>query len=436
MSSFGNRRKARKIGGDDESWGNDNEGTVALCLQQRLSNLNFTSAKRLIGLFIDGESVVKRPALSSKAKQKSKLRLSFNPADASLSGDEYNSGDTGVVTPKKLGLGRKALEKGVFARSASSTLPINSGSTGDRPSYSQDYLNELRSSVPSTPKDLKPSGQVSEDEYAGPAAIDVAAKFGEVVLANSRSAIPTEAEIREKKERRARLAKEQDFISLEDDTLDESEEERFGYRRHGGSGEISLRPKKEKPETRLVRDDEDFAEGFDEFVDDGRISLGRKAEREARRRQKAEMQELINEAEVSEDGGDSEAERQKAYEVAQTRAGLEGTRQRQQGESITRPKTPPRITPLPRLGTVIEKLRDSLARKEYEQARLTKKLAELKLEQSEIADREVEIQAALKAAGEKYETLKAGVSAGSESGKQEERGLESLGDPISSASHL
>jgi len=52
--------------------------------------------------------------------------------------------------------------------------------------------------------------------------------------------------------------------------------------------EISLRPKelKEKyAETRLVPDDEDIAEGFEEYVEDGRISLD--VRRNARRRRKS-----------------------------------------------------------------------------------------------------------------------------------------------------
>lgn len=315
-----------------------------------------------------------------------------------------DAGDTSeVFTPKKSNLSRKAIEKNALRKSlaasiSSEHLPIRSSQTDDRPSYSKDYLEELRISTPSTPKDL---ASLSPDEDDTSKALDIAAKFGTEVVRREEGLIPTEAEIREKKVRRARLAKEQEFISLDDGD---------------GSNEISLLPRKQKAETRLVREDEDLGEGFDEFVEDGRISLGKKAEREQKRRHRAEMQDMINEAEGTsdEDSDDSEAERKGAYEAAQTRAGMDGLHKGDHQQRPTRPRTPPRITPLPNLASCLERLQAALSAVEYNKMQNVKKMEDLQHQKAQIAAREVEIQQLLKDAGATYEKLRAeaGLGAG------------------------
>ncbi|KAJ9263662.1 hypothetical protein DTO212C5_7447 [Paecilomyces variotii] len=387
MSSlFKNRNKARRVGPVEE----DEENSTAQ----------------------DAEPVVKRPA---KSKQKSKLRLSFGPGETSMAEDEDQSE---VVTPKRPGLGRRALEKSALQRSwspsgSSDHLPIRVGQDQDRPVYNQDYLKELRDSTPSTPKQQS-SVQSDEELNQG---VDVAAKFGEVMEISRPTSIPSEAEIREKKARRARLAREQDFISL-----DKGIEEEEDY--------LSLDPKREKEETRLVRDDEDFAEGFDEYVEDGRISLGKKSEREQQRRKRAEMRDLIEEAEDTSDEDDSDAERKAAYEAAQRQAAMGHDR----ADHPERPKTPPKITSLPRLSDSLSRLRASLAAMEVSKSELINRMEELRKEKADIATREVEIQALIKEAGDNYERLRseAGLSPSAEGGLpgddlQNYRGLESLG---------
>lgn len=340
-----------------------------------------------------------------------------------------------VFTPKKSNLSRKAIEKNALRKSlaasiSSEHLPIRSGQIDDRPSYSKDYLEELRSSTPSTPKDL---ASLSADEDDTSKALDVAAKFGADIARREEGLIPTEAEIKEKKQRRARLAKEQDFISLDDGD---------------GSNEVSLLSRKTKAETRLVREDEDLGEGFDEFVEDGRISLGKKAEREQKRRHRTEMQDMIDEAEgtTDEDSDDSEAERKGAYEAAQTRAGMDGLHKEDNQQRPTRPRTPPRITPLPSLSSCLERLQAALSTVEYSKMQNVKKMEDLQHQKAQIAAREVEIQQLLKVAGATYEKLhsEAGFGAGLNepllvNGKFSDhvvvsRGLESFGDsPIQKA---
>lgn len=305
--------------------------------------------------------------------------------------EEDDSESSVVFTPKKSNLSRQAIEKNALRKtiiaSRSSEHPIRQND--DRPSYNADYLNELKSSTPSTPKDLKSRTDIEEDVLK---ALDLASKFGTDIAACDvgNSIIPTDAEINEKKERRARLAK-QKFIALSDE-----EEDNFLSRN-------------KHPDTRLVRDDEDFAEGFDEFVEDSRVALGRKAEREQKRKHEAEIRQLIQEAEGSSgESDDSEAERRAAYEAAQTRAGMDGLQKDSLKNSRERrQRTPPKITPLPSLKSCLERLQVSLKTVQSSRERRIRKMGELQKEKHDIGIREAEIQQLLKEAGEKYEKLRA-----------------------------
>ena len=330
-------------------------------------------------------------------------------------------GDSGpaVSTLKKSNLSRQAIEqnalrKSLTANTSSDNFPLRQ--SNDRPSYSAEHLNELKTSTPSTPKN---SGSHSAFEGQETKALDLAAKFGsDLLVQDSDSAIPTDAEIREKKERRARLAKEQDFISLDDEGggFAETEED-------DSNDERSLLPyaqqkSSKKEETRLVRDDEDLAEGFDEFVSDGRIALGKRAEKEQKRKQEAEIRNLIDEAEGggSEDSSEdeSEIERRAAYEAAQTKKGMEGLHKDEESVKPRRPRTPPKITPLPTLSGCVEKLKDQLAAKQYSLSIKERRLEEIRKEREDIKARQEEVQRLLKETGESYEKLKAEADADSE----------------------
>ena len=392
-------------------------------------------------------SPVIRPAIasrgSSKIKKRSSLRTSFGPGGTSMIEDDGDDSPA-VFTPKRSNLSRQAVEKNALrkhlaANINSDHIPLRQ--QADRPNYSLDQLNELRSSTPSTPKNLHRHS--TTDDEAG-TELDLASKFGsDLSVYDSNSAIPTNAEIREKKERRARLAKEQDFVSLDNDNDDCGPDEDGD---EDSDNERSLLPYAQskpsrKEETRLVRDDEDIAEGFDDFVSDGRIALGRKAEREQKRKHEAEMRAIINEAEggnSSDDtDDDSEKERLAAYEEAQTRKGLEGLKNADTGARPRRPRTPPRITPLPTLSGCLERLMGQLEAKQLQLRVKRKRMEEIQREKVVTGEREEEIQRLLREAGEKYERLRkeaeeqgAGIGNGQVVLKEgmAARGLENLGD--------
>ena len=418
-SSLGVRRQPRKVAREDDEDVDDarpglgaqeqgKKSTLSLLMQ--LSNM-CVRTYRLTASVEDTPTVI-RPSIasrgSSKTKKRPSARVSFGLGGTSMTEDDDNEGTT-VFTPKKSSLSRQAVEKNALRKSIANNLSsdyLSFRQTDDRPSYSADYLDELKTSTPSTPKDLRSQSDTNDENSKE---LDLVSKFGsDLAFQDSSSAIPTDAEIREKKERRARLAKEQDFISL--DNVDAQEQE-------DSDGERPLLPyARQKPpkeeETRLVRDDEDIAEGFDEFVSDGRIALGKKAEREQKKQQKAAMRDLINEAEGGNDSADSEeddseAERHAAYEAAQTRKGMDGLKRKdEQSTRPKRPRTPPRITPLPTLAGCLEKLKQRLAGMEYARMQKVRRLEEVRKEKEDIRVREEEIQQLLRETGERYEKLK------------------------------
>ena len=329
-----------------------------------------------------------------------------------------------------------------------------------RPSYSKEYLEELKASTPSTPKaaadgegDL--SGESSEEidkrdkneETTRP--LDIASKFGAAAVAlssvkqSSKFSIPTDAEIREKKERRARLAKEHeaDHIALDDDDEDDSNSDPDVRK------EITIRQREKYPETRLLPDDEDIAEGFDEFVSDGNITLGKRAEREAKEKRRMEMKAMINKAEsggkptvagaMVDFSGDSsvdesEEERNAAFEAAQTKSGTYSTfttaGRKRKGEMVDRSQVPPRITPIPDLSTVVQHLKDTLAEMQQGLDEKEQRLKKLKEDRKALDERGDWIQGQLKEAGERFEKMKAEAGLPATNGEGETSGGDQMNE--------
>ncbi|KAI0200892.1 nineteen complex-related protein 2-domain-containing protein [Astrocystis sublimbata] len=383
----------------------------------------------------DGAPVVVRPSAARPGgtklkKRQSSSKLSFGPSEVAGDGDDDAMvlGE-GAFTPKKSGLAASGISKGLSL----GRLPMRSMEDDDnRPRYSKEYLSELQSATPNTPQDLSKlhiTGAEDDDEMS----LDPSELEGAMIVdtdtpttsltsgAPATTSVLTEAEIREKKERRARLAKQkkgivgtEDFISLSDDNDDE---------RHTGDSYLAVLSRKggsSKSDTRLVAEDEDLGEGFDDFVEDGGLSLGRKAEREARKRHRAEMASLISAAEgTGSDGGsdagaasdDSEAERRAAFEAAQTRAGMDGLaeeREQQRKRLGAREgvvPVPPKITPLPDLSVLVEAFKARMRQKEADLVRMRAHTAQLKTEREGIVRREPEVQQMLNEAGERYRAL-------------------------------
>lgn len=371
----------------------------------------------------EGPAVV-RPAISRSGSLKNKKRpnkssrLSFGGDDGG--GDDADT--TEVFTPKKVPLGQRALENSAIKKGVSTRgLPLRSlGGEEDRPKYSKEYLDELQSSTPNTPQKGSTIPQDDDDlmdldasELEGALVVE----SSELEQAKPTTTILTDAEIKERKERRVRLAQEQDFLSLEDD------EDPFG--------------RKKKDDTRLIAEDEDLGEGFDNYVEDGGLSLGKKAERERRKNERKQMAELISAAEGhdSDSSSDSDAERRIAYEAAQSRAGLDGLKKPHKDRAQEVLQVPPKIAPLPSLTECLARLQTTLGSTEEEMKRKQARVEKLKNEREEIVKREAEVQALLDETGKKYQEVmsqgKVGDVAVSATAPElvGARGLETLGTP-------
>jgi hypothetical protein len=284
----------------------------------------------------------------------------------------------------------------------------------NRPSYSVESLQELKDSTPTTPRDITTdtSNSEVEDESSNAKALDLSSKFGSSLSRYQQpSAIPTAAEIAEKKARRARLAKEQaaeEFISLDpsDPELDDDNVMR------DDNGRLMLKPKDKygQSESRLIQDDEDIMENFDEFTEaDGKILLGRKAEAQGARKRKQDMAAQIAEAEGASDSDSnaSERERNEAFEAAQTRHGTYSSHPTTDPYADARPRTPPKISPLPTLDGVIERLRKQVSDLQSSRMQKLQEMEALQREKIRLGEEEIRIQKALRETADKFAQLRA-----------------------------
>ncbi|KAI9893436.1 MAG: hypothetical protein M1814_006733 [Vezdaea aestivalis] len=278
------------------------------------------------------EPTVKKPT-RNKPKPKSGVSLPSTTEDAS---------------PSILRGVRKPPRSLAATASTAAASRVTNPST-DRPSYSASSLAELRSSTPQAPAST-------------PSALDldVASKFGlSAAEAEAEASIPSAAQIRERKERRQRLAVEEraaegeaDFISLETNE--------HGLARWDRGVEETY-----KGLERLEVDEEAELEG-DEGRD-GRLAISGREKREGERRRKEEIRAAIEEAEESGSGdsGDEGVRLTSRFEQEQIAKGA--------GKVVVsegrwkRPRVP-KMQPVLRLqdieGRVSEGLRDREAAKE------------------------------------------------------------------------
>ncbi|RKF59993.1 hypothetical protein OnM2_055029 [Erysiphe neolycopersici] len=348
---------------------------------------NFTGGDRKYGQITGYKKKEK------KKKNLAKLSFGFvdNALEETIPTDSENQLKDAIKLSKKGEKHASKFRKGVSLKS----LPVHFSEThNERPTYSKDYLNELKNSTPAAKSQILDDSQDLAEEVDEVSLTD----FQGTLITTSQSGtaiIPTEAEIREKKERRARLAREADFISFDEDNNDHR----------------ILLPQAVKTESRLVRDDEDFAEGFDEFVEDERIALGNKQERQARRRKRKEIAEMIQQAEAisDEELDDSETERCVAYENAQTRAGMDGLQRNEIEEESVEERMPTNITPLPILSECLARFQNKLSSMKIELEQQKMKLLEAEQEERDIITRELEVQALLAQAGEQLEAMSSGL---------------------------
>ncbi|KAK3116909.1 hypothetical protein LTR53_002204 [Teratosphaeriaceae sp. CCFEE 6253] len=367
------------------------------------------------------EPAIKRPLI--KPRKSTNLRKAFTATDD----DDESSEPTGVVTPRRSNVAKTAIQRNAAKRAVQ--LPPrrtdDADDDDDKPSYDLAALNELKASTPSTPLDLASvsDAEVSvHDVSQATRALDLSSKFGASLAryqpSPTPSAIPSATEIAEKKARRARLAKEhaaEEYISLDPDdpslNADEEDDENVETDIHGRLV-LKAKDKWGESESRLVKEDEDLLENFEDFTEDGKVLLGRKAEKEAARRKKEEMAAQIAaaEGEASDDSeDDAERERMAAFDAQQTRHGTYAAVHNAtplDPYANQRATTPPIISPIPTLDGVVTRLRTQLAAMQSQRARKLAEMSALQREKVRLAEEEVRIQRALRETAEKFAALR------------------------------
>ncbi|KAK6418809.1 hypothetical protein LTR95_017142 [Oleoguttula sp. CCFEE 5521] len=355
-------------------------------------------------------SAIKRP--SSKPKKPSGLRASLG------SNDEEENDAAGVTTPKRSALSRIAVQRAASQRSSffASSLAADDDIV---PSYTSSVLEQLRASTPSTPQ---PTSTDVATLSSATQTLDLTSKFGSSLSRYSAtpSSIPSAPEIAEKKARRARLAAESqadEFISLDPDdpflnpASDDDIADPNVTKDASGRLILALKDKYAQAESRLVRDDEDVMEGFEEFTGEGgnRINMGESALPQDLGKRKQDIAAQIAAAEGNESDSSASSsgsrDRLQAFEAAQTAAGTFSSTP--SAAYPARPATPPRISPLPSLDAVILRLKTQMADMRRSHTAKLVEIENLQKGKVRLGEEEVRVQAALKETAEKFEALRA-----------------------------
>ena len=369
--------------------------------------------------------------------------------------------------------------------------------------YTAEALSELKNATPQAPargSSIRHDVDISVDDSDEHEDVDITTKFGTSAANSSKptaskallrdedtSRIPTAAEIAEKKARRNRLRLEQSALDPSDDyiSLHSSSKNSKPIRRasdassafsasstdnhRNGTNKGSLiipadefdpADKYGRQESRLQPDDEDIAEGFDDFVEDaGRVSLNKKGKREQDKQRRKDMERQIRRAERGDSGSSSEDEndeesqdaetkeekaRVAAYEVAQTKAGTYSTRhtgsrghdRQREKEAYDRLRSrieiPTKLPPIPTPQDVKNRFRNLLVEKEAAVKDSEARLAAVQREKEELRDEEDRVKALLDEAAARFEKVRAELPVEVQerpgAGLEEQgRGLESLG---------
>lgn len=416
--SFASRRpKARKIEADDEE---DAE---------------------------DGGPLRPAPSRPKPTKKKrSTLRLSFGPETGNVASSDHTPDDEIPIALKKSALSRKAIERSAARKAGLAAgvvgidqLNVTPGS--ERPSYSKEYLEELKSSTSTKPvegEDEKeePNGGDDYDMILDDDVMAVVEAGNQLAVARLGDAAPAgttgildEGLVRILKARRAERStrsKAGDFISLDgDEDMDD------------GDDEILLKSKKKKSRLRGPDDGGFDDDEMEKYVEDERIILGGKAaQREQERRRREGIRDTINQAEGvnSDEDADSDFSRDSLVEEWERDQIRKGAFSANASASVASDlemltRQPPNVTPLPSLKDAMKRLEDSLAAMEFRKAQAVRQAETLLHEKREIAQRENMVQDRLKKAGEEYEKLRGelGMGGGGPEGVVS-RGLESFGN--------
>src|SRR5271170_4730702 len=309
---------------------------------------------------------INRPALNKKSSG-SKLKLSF--------GAEEEVDDDQPFIPKRSNLSKQVTEsKGrkfglqaylsIILKTNSSdalpTTPSDSATLASRPTYTKEYLSQLRDSTPSTPKDISRylSDNTPDSETSAPA---TTARPAEIL---------DEAVIRALKERRRDRARGEDYMSLEETGT----------------------------KTKSRRRDSDDDEMYRTYVDEA-VPLQKNMEAAQKAHKKSQIQEAlyISDSDAMSDVDEDEWENQ---QIAKTAPALV-----KRGKRELYPM-PSEIPPPPTVAGAMTRLQEQLAKMKTRRAELVEVVTQLEKEAEEIREREEAVQESLTKAGKEYDMLR------------------------------
>ncbi|KAK4683886.1 hypothetical protein P7C73_g6329, partial [Tremellales sp. Uapishka_1] len=277
-------------------------------------------------------SVMERKKLKKRDKRKDGLgqsgRLSFG-------GDDAEASDSTPFKPKK-----SLLSQQIKLPSTPATITTESPSSSI---YSKEYISQLKAATPSRlPRNSTEEGLS-----------DIAkSKYGDMLMEDTTAGIPDDAAIASAKTKRQTALQSEklggeDFISL-------------------GGGQLSVYDGEQgpHPESRLMREEDEEGEGDEDLADfteaNTRLPLGRNANKQAARRMKGEIGEMIADREA-EDEDDEEANE---WELAQVRRAAQWEEEAQDEKPVKqgyRAVPIPMARPMPTLAPAQARLAASLA---------------------------------------------------------------------------
>ncbi|RPA86713.1 hypothetical protein BJ508DRAFT_410916 [Ascobolus immersus RN42] len=319
---------------------------------------------------------------------------------------------------------------------------LSSRTDEDRPSYSKEYLAELKASTPVAKPEIYDAENMDK--------LGAVDSEGDTPMAEQPTitAIPDEAEIRRLKLARERKKAGEDYIALDDNS-----DEDWG--------------RKKKKDSRLVRpeilDDEDPE--LQQYVNDDRLGLSSKTRKRQAKLKRLEIAAQIDEAEENmfdhvngdsdTDGSSSSDDELLGWERDQILKAT-GGKSAPALETIAKSSrtftkiedrlryTPPNVRPLPSINLALGRLKGLLRNMEEDRKKTLAKIEDVKKERQDILEREEQVKKGLEESAREYEKLEKelkemglGVPAGTgfegvgtRSGTMtplEGRGLESIG---------
>lgn len=308
-------------------------------------------------------------------------------------------------------------------------------------------------------------------------ALSIENKFGKLPSSTAQSsAIPSATEIAERKARRARLALEASALPVS--TTDPNSEDYIPLDAYDSDGEFKPsrmqvgtwhEPPKEK-DTRLVKDEEGFMEGFEEYTESGTgaetlgegfarsskksgtdkgrsrlttdsLNVTARQTKANRAAQRDAMRAVIDAAEgggahsSGSDGSDASSEedsasddemsRQHMFHQTQTSYALPSSVSAGYLKAQRRPKQPKETTPLVKLSAALGGLRERVEAIQLEKAKLRRRVQEVGREREEVRGRLEHIQKGLEDASRELEGIngqdrgREGAAAGSDAAREE-----------------